>query len=78
MESILEINIGICAVVLDAIKLTADERNRVMTFSYGLVDFDIISADAKMLLHTGLSEGNSRYPLKRFNSFSATLSRCFS
>ena len=70
MEGILEVNIGVDTVVLNAIKLTSDVWNWIVSLPYELVDAYVVST--AMLLHTGLSERNRRCPLRRLNSFHAT------
>ena len=46
MKSILEINVCIDAVILDAIKLASDKRNGIMAFAYEFIDLDVVSTNA--------------------------------
>jgi hypothetical protein len=48
MECILEIYVGIDAVILDAIKLASDKWDGIVAFAYKLIDFDIVSTDANI------------------------------
>ena len=48
MECILEIYVGIDAVILNAIKLASDEWDGVMAFAYKLIDLDLVSTDANI------------------------------
>ena len=48
MECILEIYVGIDAVILDAIKLASDKWNGIMSLAYELINLDVVSTDANI------------------------------
>lgn len=56
MEGVLEVNIGVDTVVLNAIKLTSDEWNWIVSLPYELVDAYVATYGA----------------VRRLNSFPAT------
>ena len=61
VKGVLEVNIGVYTVVLDAVELASNEGYGIVTFADEFVDTNIVSTDAvTMLLQTGLSDGKRR------------------